>query len=37
MAHRDEIVRYADELLGVERFQEFGPPGLQVVGADEVK
>ncbi|MBA2331656.1 MAG: Nif3-like dinuclear metal center hexameric protein [Actinobacteria bacterium] len=36
MAHRDEIVRYADELLGVERFPEFGPPGLQVVGADEV-
>ncbi len=37
MAHRDEIVRYADELLGVERFQEFGPSGFQVVGADEVK
>ena len=36
MAHRDEIVRYADELLGVERFPEFGPPGLQVVGADQV-
>ena len=36
MAHRDEIVRYADELLEVERFPEFGPPGLQVVGADEV-
>ncbi len=36
MARRDDIVRYADELLGVERFPEFGPPGLQVVGADEV-
>ena len=36
MAHRDEIVRYADELLGVERFPEFGPAGLQVAGADQV-
>jgi len=37
MASRDEIVRYADELLGVERFPEFGRAGLQVVGADEVR
>ena len=36
MAQRDEILRYADELLEVERFPEYGPPGLQVVGADEV-
>jgi dinuclear metal center YbgI/SA1388 family protein len=36
MAHRDEIVRYANELLDVSRWPEFGPPGLQVVGADEV-
>ncbi|MBA3348561.1 MAG: Nif3-like dinuclear metal center hexameric protein [Actinobacteria bacterium] len=36
MARRDEILRFADELLEVERFPEFGPPGLQVVGADEV-
>jgi len=36
VAHRDEIVRYADELLEVERFPEFGPPGLQVLGAAEV-
>ena len=36
MAHRDEIVAYADELLEVERFPEYGTPGLQVVGADEV-
>ena len=36
MAHRDEIVRYADELLEVHRFPEYGTPGLQVVGADEV-
>ncbi len=36
MAHRDEILRYADELLEIERFPEYGPPGLQVLGADEV-
>lgn len=36
MAHRDEIVRYADELLEIERFPEYGTPGLQVLGADEV-
>lgn len=29
-------MRFADELLEVHRFPEFGPPGLQVVGADEV-
>jgi len=36
VAHRDEIVRYANELLEAVRFPEYGPPGLQVVGADEV-
>ena len=36
MPSRDEIVRYADALLEVERFPEFAPQGLQVVGADEV-
>ena len=36
MASRDEIVRYADALLELERFPEFAPQGLQVVGADEV-
>ncbi len=36
MAHRDEIVGYANALLEVERWPEFAPPGLQVVGADEV-
>ena len=36
MAQRDEIIRYANELLEVERFPEYGRPGLQVVGADEV-
>lgn len=36
MAHRDQILAYADELLEVHRFPEFAPPGLQVVGAEEV-
>jgi dinuclear metal center YbgI/SA1388 family protein len=36
VAHRDAIVRHADELLDVSRWPEFAPPGLQVVGADEV-
>ena len=36
MAHRDEIVAFADRLLEVERFPEFGMPGLQVVGAEDV-
>ena len=36
MAHRDEIVEYANELLEIHRFPEYGTPGLQVVGADEV-
>ena len=36
MAQRDEIVRYADELLETHRWPEYGRPGLQVVGSDEV-
>jgi dinuclear metal center YbgI/SA1388 family protein len=36
MAHRDEIVGYANELLEVAKWPEFAPPGLQVVGAAEV-
>jgi dinuclear metal center YbgI/SA1388 family protein len=36
MARRDDIVAFADELLEVGRFPEFGRPGLQVLGADEV-
>ena len=36
MAHRDDIVEYANELLDTHRFPEYGTPGLQVVGADEV-
>ncbi len=37
MAGRDEIVTYANALLDVERWPEFAPPGLQVVGSDEVE
>jgi dinuclear metal center YbgI/SA1388 family protein len=36
MAHRDEILAYADDLLDVERFPEYGPAGAQVLGAAEV-
>ena len=36
VAERDEIVAYANALLEVERWPEFAPPGLQVVGADDV-
>ncbi|MGE5690607.1 MAG: Nif3-like dinuclear metal center hexameric protein [Pseudomonadota bacterium] len=36
MAHRDEILAYADELLDVGRFPEYGPSGAQVLGAEEV-
>ena len=36
MARRDDIVAFANELLEVANWQEFGPVGLQVVGADEV-
>jgi dinuclear metal center YbgI/SA1388 family protein len=36
VANRDEIVGYANELLEVEKWPEFGPPGLQVAGAGEV-
>jgi dinuclear metal center YbgI/SA1388 family protein len=36
MARRDEIVAFANVLLEVEKWQEFAPPGLQVVGADAV-
>ena len=36
MARRDDIVAFADELLAVEAFPEYGRPGLQVIGADEV-
>lgn len=37
MAHRDEIVRHANELLEIDKWPEFAPQGLQVVGAAEVR
>ncbi len=37
LAHRDEIIRHANELLEVDRFPEYGTPGLQVLGAEEVE
>jgi dinuclear metal center YbgI/SA1388 family protein len=36
MARRDDIVTFANELLDVRSFPEYGRPGLQVVGAEEV-
>jgi dinuclear metal center YbgI/SA1388 family protein len=36
VAERDAIIRYLDELLDSPAFQDYGPNGLQVPGADEV-
>jgi dinuclear metal center YbgI/SA1388 family protein len=36
VAHRDEILAYADELLDLASFSDYGPMGLQVIGAEEV-
>ncbi|HEX7255807.1 MAG TPA: Nif3-like dinuclear metal center hexameric protein [Gaiellaceae bacterium] len=36
MAARDEILDYARELLDLDSFHDYGPMGLQVIGADEV-
>jgi dinuclear metal center YbgI/SA1388 family protein len=36
MARRDDIVTFANGLLDVGSFPEYGRPGLQVVGAEEV-
>ncbi len=36
MASRDEIVAFADELLDVASYPDYGPMGLQVVGAADV-
>jgi dinuclear metal center YbgI/SA1388 family protein len=36
MAQRDAILDYAAELLDVASFPDYGPQGLQVVGAEEV-
>lgn len=37
MADRDEILAYAAELLELDSFSDYGPQGMQVVGAAEVK
>jgi dinuclear metal center YbgI/SA1388 family protein len=37
MAARDEIVAHVDELLEIERFDDYGPNGLQVPGSAEVR
>jgi dinuclear metal center YbgI/SA1388 family protein len=37
MAARDEIIAYANELLDVDSFPDYGPMGMQVVGAPEVQ
>ena len=36
MASRDAILDHARELLDLDSFHDYGPMGLQVVGADEV-
>jgi dinuclear metal center YbgI/SA1388 family protein len=36
VANRDEIVAFCDELLESGSFEDYGPNGLQVPGADEV-
>jgi dinuclear metal center YbgI/SA1388 family protein len=36
VAHRDEILAFADELLDLASYPDYGPMGLQVVGAEEV-
>jgi dinuclear metal center YbgI/SA1388 family protein len=36
VAARDEIVAYANALLDVGQWPEFAPPGLQVVGSEDV-
>ena len=36
MAERDEIIAFAHELLDADSFRDYGPMGMQVVGAPEV-
>jgi dinuclear metal center YbgI/SA1388 family protein len=36
MARRDEIIAYANQLLDLAAFEDYGPQGLQVEGAEEV-
>jgi dinuclear metal center YbgI/SA1388 family protein len=37
VAPRDQIIAYLDELLDIAAFDDYGPNGLQVPGADEVE
>jgi dinuclear metal center YbgI/SA1388 family protein len=37
MASRDEIVAFANEFLDIAAYPDYGPMGLQVVGASEVR
>jgi dinuclear metal center YbgI/SA1388 family protein len=36
VAQRDEIIAFADELLDAGSFRDYGPMGMQVVGAEQV-
>ena len=36
MASRDEILAFAAEYLELDAYPDYGPMGLQVVGAEEV-
>ena len=36
MARRDEVIAYADELLELDSFPDYGPMGLQVAGSEDV-
>lgn len=36
MTNRDEIIAFCEELLEVDSFEDYGPNGLQVPGADDV-
>jgi dinuclear metal center YbgI/SA1388 family protein len=37
VAGRDDLVSFCDELLEIERFEDYGPNGLQVPGRQEVE
>jgi dinuclear metal center YbgI/SA1388 family protein len=37
MARRDEIVQYANDLLDVVSYPDYGPMGMQVAGAEQVR
>jgi dinuclear metal center YbgI/SA1388 family protein len=37
MAHRDEILAYAAELLDLGAWPDYGPMGMQVIGSDDVQ